>query len=73
MTVYVVCKNVDLEYHIEKIFSRSEAAEQYRDVLSKKYVEEKIQSLIAIGYKTQEATEYATRVSEYWVEEYEIE
>ncbi len=74
MKVFVVCRNVDLGYHIEKIFRSSGTAHAECADLNQKYIDSKIKTLVeGCGYTQQDARDYATRVPEYWVEEYEVE
>ncbi len=74
MKVYVICKNVDLGCHIEKIYLSSETAYKECFNLNQEYIDIKTKDLVeGCGYTQEDAFNYAARSLEYWVEEYEVE
>ena len=70
MKVYLVCRDIDLGYHVEYVYSKPKHAYDKCEDLDEEYKSEKLQELINIGYSTEKAESFVTGV--YFVEEHEV-
>lgn len=73
--VYLVCRNVDLGYHVEYVYISEHKANEKASELNKEYSTSKIQQLInGCNYSNEKAEEWVNRRSaEYFVDSIEVE
>ena len=71
--IYLVCKNVDLGYHVVKAFKEESDAINHAKYLDDRYRKDKIESLIKCGYTKESADRYTVWVSGgFYVDETEL-
>lgn len=73
MKVYLVCETIDLGYHVVAGYFSKDRAENEKERLVNKAIQEKIYDLMQIGYNKEDAEVFARSYYYYELSEVEVE